>query len=87
MTISEALGVVAALPTRLPNHLRGARALFFPCLLLGGQFTSAQDALRTAISGDRSEQARQLAATTDTGPERIKAGPFEFNVGLSYGLE
>ncbi len=86
LTIFAPLGVVATLPTHPSTYLRRASSLFVPCLLLGSQFSSAQDALRTAINADRSEQARQLAATTP-GNERIKAGPFEFNVGLSYGFE
>ena len=86
MTIFAPLGVVATLPTHPSTYLRRASSLFIPCLLLGSQFSSAQDALRTAINGDRSLEARQLAATTP-GTERIKAGPFEFNVGLSYGFE
>lgn len=86
LTIFVPLGVVAALPTRPSTYLRRASSLFIPCLLLGSQFSSAQDALRTAVRGDQSLAARNLAATTP-GEERIKAGPFEFNVGLSYGFE
>jgi len=86
LTIFEPPGVVATLSTHPSTHLRRTSPLIFSCLLLGGQFSPAQDALRTAIAGDRSEVARQLTAATP-GNERIKAGPFEFNVGLSYGLE
>lgn len=86
MTIFAPLGVVATLPTHPSTYRRRTSSLIVPCLLLGGQFSSAQDALRTAINADRSEQARQLAVATP-GNERIKAGPFEFNVGLSYGFE
>jgi len=86
LTIFAPLGVVATLPTRPSTYLRRASSLFVPCLLLSGQFSSAQDALRTAVRGDRSLEARQLSAATP-GNERIKAGPFEFNVGLSYGFE
>ena len=87
LTIFMLLGVVAALPTRSSTYLRRVSSLVLSLVLLGSQLASAQEALRSAISGDRSEQARQLAATTDTGTERIKAGLFEFNVGLSYGFE
>ncbi len=57
-------------------------------IVAGTAAVTAQEALDTAIRGDRSEQARQLAAApSDTAPERLRAGPLEFNIGLSYGFE
>lgn len=56
--------------------------------IAGASAVTAQEALDTAIRGDRSEQARQLAAApSDTAPERLRAGPLEFNIGLSYSFE
>lgn len=53
--------------------------------MLSGTFLAAQEALRTALEGDRSAQTRQFKPSGDT--DRIKAGPLEFNVGLSFETE
>jgi hypothetical protein len=53
--------------------------------MLSGTFLAAQEALQTALEGDRSAQARQLKSGSNT--DRIKAGPLEFNVGLSFETE
>jgi hypothetical protein len=53
--------------------------------MLSGTFVAAQEALQTALDADRSAQARQLRSGGDA--ERIKAGPVEFNVGLSFETE
>ena len=60
-------------------------SISFPLLALSGTFADAQEALRTAINADRSLLARQVVAPNEIAP--LKAGPVEFAVGLSFGVE
>lgn len=88
MTLRAALVVVGAF--RMHTKASFIRSNFPGLFIIvaGTSAVTAQEALDTAIRGDRSEQARQLAAApSDTAPERLRAGPVEFNIGLSYGFE
>ena len=88
LTLRAALVVVGAF--RMHTKASFIRSNFpgLVIIVAGTTAVTAQEALDTAIRGDRSEQARQLAAApSDTSPERLRAGPVEFNIGLSYGLE
>lgn len=88
MTLRAARAVVGAF--RMHTKASFVRSNFsgLVIVLAGASAVTAQEALETAIRGDRSEQARQLAAApSDTAPDRLRAGPVEFNIGLSYGFE
>jgi hypothetical protein len=47
----------------------------------------AQDALRTAVAGDRLYDARQAKARAPIPDDQLQLGPVSFQVALSYGLE
>lgn len=57
-------------------------------LLVGGQFASAQEALRNAVLNDRGlAERREYRASPPADEPGWKAGPVRFAVGFSYGLE
>lgn len=88
LTLRAALVVVGAF--RMHTNASFLRSNFsrLAFAIAGTSAVTAQEALDTAIRGDRSEQARQLAAApSDTAPERLRAGPVEFSVGLTYSFE
>lgn len=88
MTLRAALVVVGAFRMHTNASFFRSNISGLVIAIAGASAVTAQEALDTAIRGDRSEQARQLAAApSDTAPERLRAGPLEFNIGLSYGFE
>lgn len=60
-------------------------------VIVGGLFCAAgslvaQEALRTAVQGDRSYETRN-APDYQPRDERMRIGPVSFDIGVSYGLE
>lgn len=88
LTLRAALVVVGAFRMHTNASFLRSNVSGLVFAIAGASAVTAQEALDTAIRGDRSEQARQLAAApSDTAPERLRAGPVEFNIGLSYSFE
>lgn len=59
--------------------------LVLSCLFVLGGVACAQDALRTAVEGDRSYRQRKTPLVPRD--DRLRAGPVDFSVGVGYGLE
>lgn len=69
-----------------PLTLRFSLSVIVGGLLCHAIPLTAQEALRTAVQGDRSYEARN-APTYRPQDERMRIGPVNFAVGVSYGLE
>ena len=74
--------------TNTPSfYLRGQRlATVFACAFGLAHAAQGQDALRAAVAGDQSYQARN-SETYVPEQHRLHAGPVEFQAGVSYTLD
>lgn len=70
---------------RSSYRLSEGRLCVYAVLSLSCTYAGAQDALRTALQGDRSARARQPIANPQS--DVTKAGPVQFTAGMSYSLE